>query len=284
MLSMDMEELSKSQIILLTLLVSFVTSIATGIVTVSLMDQAPPTIAQTVNRVIERTVEKVVPSPSPQGQAASVITTEKTVVVKESDLIVQAVEKMTPSLVRLYTSSQESPLFLGLGVVLDDSGTVVTDSAALGDSGDAVIAFADGTTLRAFVTSRNREAGTAVLEPATTTVSGKTINFTPAVLAVGKPTLGQTVVALSGKAIPRIADGLVTALIPRAEGDGVIVDTNISGDYVMSGSPLINTEGGLLGVSTWVSQSSSPGGFISSLALVQKSTEEGSSGEKPATE
>ena len=34
---MNMEELSKSQIVLLTLLVSFVTSIATGIVTVSLM-------------------------------------------------------------------------------------------------------------------------------------------------------------------------------------------------------------------------------------------------------
>ena len=85
---MDIEHLSKSQIVLLTLLVSFVTSIATGIVTVSLMDQAPPAIAQTVNRIVERTVEKAVPL----GQAAStVVTTEKTVVVKESDLIVQAV-------------------------------------------------------------------------------------------------------------------------------------------------------------------------------------------------
>ena len=36
-----MENLTKPQIILLTLLVSFVTSIATGIVTVALMNQAP---------------------------------------------------------------------------------------------------------------------------------------------------------------------------------------------------------------------------------------------------
>src|SRR4029077_18213268 len=54
---MDIEKLTKSQIVLLTLLVSFVTSIATGIVTVSLMDQAPPAIAQSVSRIVEHTVE-----------------------------------------------------------------------------------------------------------------------------------------------------------------------------------------------------------------------------------
>ena len=54
--TMEMEKLNKSQIVLLTLLVSFVTLIATGVVTVSLMDQAPPAIAQTVNRIVERTV------------------------------------------------------------------------------------------------------------------------------------------------------------------------------------------------------------------------------------
>ena len=268
---MGMEELSKSQIILLTLLVSFVTSIATGIVTVSLMEQAPPAIAQTVNRVIERTVEKVVSSPSPAGQAAAVMTTEKTVVVKESDLIVQAVEKMTSSLVRVYTFSQESPAFLALGVVLDSNGSVITDAASLGDAADASIVLPDGTTVRGFVTSRNPAIGTATLQLATTTASGKAIHFTPVVLSVGKPTLGKTVVALSGKAIPRIADGLVTAFIPQGEGGGDVIDTNISADYVMDGSPLIDTEGGLLGVSTSVSRRSGRGGFVSASSLVQKS-------------
>src|SRR3989344_5337428 len=210
---MDIEHLSKSQIVLLTLLVSFVTSIATGIVTVSLMDQAPPAIAQTVNRIVERTVEKAVPL----GQAAStVVTTEKTVVVKESDLIVQAVEKITPSLVRMYSSSSE-PEFLGLGIVVDENGSVVCDAMALGEGGDATLALADGTRPRAFVTSRNEETGTAILQPATTTADGKPVHFTPAVLSVASPTLGQTIVVLSGKSIPRIADGLVTALVPQGE-------------------------------------------------------------------
>jgi len=274
---MGMEELSKSQIVLLTLLVSFVTSIATGIVTVSLMDQAPPAIAQTVNRIIERTVERVVPTS--EGQTATVVTTEKTVVVKESDLIVQAVEKMTPSMVRVYTSAAESPTFLGLGIVLDSTGTVITDSSALGELADVVLNLSDGSSVRAFVVSRDQGSGIATLETATTTRSGKPAHWTPASLAVGTPVLGQTVVVLSGKSIPRIADGLVVALIPREAGQGSIVDTNVSKDFVMGGSPLVSVEGALVGVSTSVSRASSQGGFLPSSALVKQKAEE-----KPASE
>jgi len=259
-----MEELSKSQIVLLTLLVSFVTSIATGIVTVSLMDQAPPAIAQTVNRIIERTVEKVVST----GQAAAVVTTEKTIVVKESDLIAKAVETMRPSMVHIYASSSE-PVFLGLGIVLDASGSIVSDAVAIGETKNIVLMFSNGSHVGASVISRDTESGFVMLQSATTTADGKAIQFTPATLAVGKPTLGQTIVVLSGKTIARIEDGLVTALVPRGDGKESVVDTNVSGDFVMSGSPLITTEGGLIGVSTSVSRASSPGAFMPSAVLVE---------------
>jgi hypothetical protein len=73
---MNIEELSKAQLILLTILVNFVTSVATGILTVSLLDQAPSVVTQTINRVVDHTVEtvtKVVPSsigssPAPSNQ------------------------------------------------------------------------------------------------------------------------------------------------------------------------------------------------------------------------
>src|ERR1700754_2442019 len=100
---MDLEHLTKHQIVLLTLLVSFVTSIATGIVTVSLVNQAPSGVTRTINQIVEHTVEKVVPST--QGASAGLGIThtvpEKTVVVKDDDLAAQSIAAMQQSLVRV---------------------------------------------------------------------------------------------------------------------------------------------------------------------------------------
>ena len=56
---MDIKDLNKSQLILLAVLLSFVTSIATGITTVTLMQQAPTSFTAPVNRIIQQTVEKI---------------------------------------------------------------------------------------------------------------------------------------------------------------------------------------------------------------------------------
>lgn len=269
---MDIERLSKSQIILLTLLVSFVTSIATGIVTVSLMEQAPPAIAQSVNRIVERTVERVVPS----GQsAATVITREKTVVVKESDLISEAIARVTPSVARLYSSaSPDTPVLLGLGVVLDSSGAIATDTEALGENADAVVELSDGTRVRAFVTSRDKDSSIALLRSATTTIDGKAPLWKPAVLGVGSPSLGQTVIALANKSRVRIAQGIITDIVPQTPSGlslaADIFETSISGDAVMPGGILANTDGEIIGMSTASSRGEYPGGFISSSAFTRQ--------------
>ena len=258
---MDIERLTKVQIVLLTLLVSFVTSIATGIVTVSLMDQAPPSIAQTVNRVIERTVQTVVPA-AQTGAAAG----QKILVVKESDLIAQAVDKVSPSIVRLFTTETDSPTFLGLGVVLSSSGVIAVDVSELGSLADATIALSDGTRVRAFVVSRDDHAGLAYLTAATSTPE-KTLVWQPIVLSTTHATLGETVVALAGNTVARISDGIVTAMIPAADGAPQIIDTSVPESAIMFGSPLIDSDGNLVGVSTSVSRTSSVSGFVPASAL-----------------
>jgi hypothetical protein len=132
-----MNDLNTQQIVLLCLLVSFVSSVATGITTVSLLDQAPEPVAQTINRVVERTIEKVV---DPVVESVSNVATNRTpervvetVVVNQEDLTVDAVEKNSKSLVRIYAvnSTTGSKTFAGLGVVVSNDGKILTSSTIL---------------------------------------------------------------------------------------------------------------------------------------------------------
>jgi hypothetical protein len=262
---MDIEHLSKSQIILLTLLVSFVTSIATGIVTVSLMDQAPPVIAQTVNRVIEHTIQTVASSTPAKAQTAATVVTRETVVVSESDLISGAVSKIEPSIVHLYTSSEDNPIFLGLGIVLDGSGMLITDAEPLADRSEIVIALRDGVRVRGFVIKRDDDNGLAFIQGATSTPT-RIVAWAPARIAANQAILGQSVVAISGKTSTRIAPGVITALV--AVGGGRIIDTNISAEALVPGSPIVTTEGTVVGVSTSASRASSLQGFVPASVLL----------------
>src|SRR3990167_7973092 len=130
---MDIEHLTKHQIVLLAFLVGFVTSIATGIVTVSLMDQAPPSVTRTINQIVERTVEKVVPAVVPASQGAAAATTvikETTVVVKNDDLVAQSISSVQKGIVRIISLNDRSVL-VARGVVVDANGIVLSDRGSL---------------------------------------------------------------------------------------------------------------------------------------------------------
>ena len=267
---MDLEHLNKSQIVLLTLLVSFVTSVATGIVTATLLEEAPPAIAQTVNRVVERTVERIVPS----GQAAGAATTEKTVVVKESDLIAQAVSTIQPSIVRLYTpgrdlDGRDIDVFLGIGIVVNANGTIVTDSATL-PSGVITVVRSDGVRVSGTSKSSDSSIGLTLIEVPTTIGEGKSSEWKPAKLANKEPPLGKAIVAISGKDSTRIGEGIVTALaIPADEADMERnLETNVPVGAIAFGSPLVDADGQILGISTSVSRSLSENAFLASTAII----------------
>lgn len=274
---MDIEKLNKSQIVLLTLLVSFMTSIATGIVTVSLMEQAPPAITETVNRVVERTVERVV-----TGQVASVSASDvvpaKTVVVKEADLIPQALQIVSPSVVRIYSTASTTPEFLGLGLVLDSSGTIATDQSISKDT-DVVIELSGSMRVRGVISSRNESTGVAFISAATSTNTGP-IAWKPAKFFSEEAILGQSVIMVSGKSATRVGQGIITAISPVSDGikDAVsVIETDIAEGGILPGSPIIDSSGSVVGISTSVSRASDRSGFITGISMRSEMKEKGQS-------
>ena len=81
-----MEDLTKHQLILIVLLITFVTSIATGIITFYFASEAPVEVTQQINRVVEKLL-KVVTEP---GKPDKVVTT----VVNEEDRVLESISKM----------------------------------------------------------------------------------------------------------------------------------------------------------------------------------------------
>ncbi len=129
---MDINELNKPQLILLAILLSFVTSIATGITTVTLMQQAPVSFTAPVNRVIQQTIEKI--------QQVEGKTTVQTVIVKEEDLIVDAIAKNKSAIFSITkeTIDLEGKIIeigAGRGFAISTDGVVVVDATMVPDKG-----------------------------------------------------------------------------------------------------------------------------------------------------
>jgi hypothetical protein len=255
---MEIEELTKSQIILLVLLVSFVTSIATGIVTVSLLAQTPPAITQTINRVVERTVETVVPS---QNQSASVVTKETTVVVKEDDVIAQSISNGFGGVARIYEGIATSSPIIALGAVTGN-GTIVTDLSQVSKEHTVSV---NGEFYRYVVSAKIPELGIAFMVAtgtAPTVAAFKGVD-------VSSIKLGQTMIGLYGARSNRVAMSVASSVADLKEvkaGDEAIqahvIETTIT-ETITAGTPLINIFGDLVGISTGVSRTDGKGSFIS---------------------
>ncbi len=278
-----MNELNKTQVVMLVLLVSFVTSLATGIVTVTLVNQAPPPVTQMIGRVIEKTIETAKPG-------EKII--EKTVVITQEDMVVKVVNQVSSAVVSVVATkdvpvveeyfinpfqnlpegffpdikipqyrqkgTEKKRVSSGSGFFVSKDGLILTNKHVVADTeAEYSIIMNDGRKLPAKVLVRDPFQDIAVLK-----VEGEKFNFIP--LGNSKEIkVGQTVIAIGnalGEFQNTVSVGIISGLKRRvlASADGVIgveelqelIQTDASINPGNSGGPLLDLSGRVIGINT----------------------------------
>lgn len=246
-----MEHLTRSQIVLLTLFVSFVSSMATGIVVVTLMQQAPEPVRQVITNVVEKTIEKVVPTVIEKPG--------KTIVVKDEDLLVAAIEHNTKSIIAFSTTGAEGEVVsAGVGAIVSTDGLVITDKANF-NSG-LLTTTVNGTKYILEVVQNGKEGSlvlgklTPAISVASTTPSA---SFTP--ITFGNPgalKVGQTAIVIGGRDGKTVTTGFINRLDTHIVTDK---DTNTEATILdniglsqrfaatSNGAPIITLSGEVVG-------------------------------------
>lgn len=220
---MNIEDLSKSQLLLLTILVNFVVSIATGVLTISMLDQTPTTVTQTVNKIVDHTIETI-STPLPVVPSKSAPTTEQ--------LLTAAISADAARTVTIYQGATTTPA-IAVGTYLPKSRAVAT--AFMADlPKEAIIEFPNGTT-----------------EPASLAHSGATVAIygfsdtakLPAAPASNLATAaslkqGQTVIAITKEF------AAVTGIISKVDEAGI--HTSLSG--IPAGAAAVDLSGNIIGI------------------------------------
>lgn len=222
---MDIKELNKSQLILLAVLLSFITSIATGITTVTLMQQAPKSFTAPVNRVVEQTVDKI---EQVEGK-----TITQTVVIKEEDLVVDAIAKNQTAVFSI-TKDIQNPDFTysevpaGRGFAISTDGTIVADATLVPDKETYYVKNDSGKFKADFISTD--KAGFSFLKIGVP-VNGtdKPVFTVPSFGDITQMKVGQQVILMGSTITSSIFEGLnadksIDLNVSRASAGGLVLD------------------------------------------------------------
>ncbi len=248
-----MDDLNKHQIILLCILISFVVSIATGIMTTSLLMQAPVELTKTVNQVVEKTIETVTPA-AVTGTNTGKQTT--TVVVNEDDSVTSSIAKNTPSIVRIREQNADGSVdnLYSLGVIISSDGIVVADKQYISPVMNYVALTSDGVTIPLVAIAGDKKWQVSFFKAKPV----KPYTFTPATLDVNDAQLGQTIISIGGDSSNAVAVGRVAYLTMKetaassttpATKSVSSVEGDVSPIDAVSGAPILSLSGNVIGIS-----------------------------------
>ncbi len=227
---MNIEELSKSQLILLTILVNFVTSVATGILTVSLLDHVPAVVTQTVNRVVDHTIETVTTAPAAVIAATPIATPAPS----NQDLVTSALSASDARFVAIYPADiGTSTPAIAIGTYLPKTRAIVT-AAQSALPKEVLVGFTDGSYVGASLSHEGR--GIAIYGFADKAPLFQT--SAPELVSANNLKLGETALAIA-------ADGsATTGIVARVGTDGIHTTLPDIG----AGSATVDLSGNLIGI------------------------------------
>ncbi len=223
---MNIEEMSKSQLILLTILVNFVTSVATGILTVSLLDHAPAVVTQTVEHVVDHTIETIA-----QAAPASII---QAPAPSNQDLVTAALGADATRAVAIYAANTgTSTPSIAVGTYLPNARAIATATQTPLPQ-EALIVFPGGASAAASIAHSGN--GITIYGFADNTALPKAASLT--LVSASNLKLGETAVAIG-------ADGSAsTGILARVGDDGVHTTLPDIG----AGSAAVDLSGNLIGI------------------------------------
>ncbi|MDP2676709.1 MAG: trypsin-like peptidase domain-containing protein [bacterium] len=305
-----MEDLTKTQLVLLVLLVSFVTSVVTGIVTATLVDQAPTPIRDTIHKVVERV--QVDPTEEDEEKA---ISTQLVTVLTQEDLVIKLVRESQPAIVSIVATKDvpvleqvyidpfgDDPFFdqlvppefrqvpqlqqkgterrdvsSGTGFFVSRDGMLVTNRHVVEDrNADYVVVLHTGERVPAKILARDPVQDIAVLKVELTNTPFLPLGDSNALAT------GQSVVAIGnalGEFQNTVSVGVISGLgrsvtaVGSALGPEVlneVIQTDAAINPGNSGGPLFDLSGRVIGINSAVAQNAENIGFALPINLVKK--------------
>lgn len=225
---MNIEDLTKTQLLLLTILVNFIVSIATGVLVISMLDQSPAPITQTVQQIVDHTIETIsTPIASPIGKPTPVPATPE-------QQLTAAIAADGARTVLIYKQGATTSPALAFGVYLPKSRAVAT-TFSLSMPKEVTIVFHDGSATDA---SLSKNGDTISIYGFSDTAK---LPDAPASnpVAIGDLTQGQTVIGLTKD------KAAVTGIISKVDDSGIT--TTVTG--IPAGAGVVDLTGAIVGVS-----------------------------------